>query len=714
MARLHNYSLFTEEGRTRWRNFALRFRSYAFVSSLLGLASGVMVFYSWTYDNFEALERIYFRQYLQATLLTEGAGYIPFREIAKGRYKILVGFNQKTKKWEMVGDEEVYPLIDASSGRYLKDREGVIFNARSGWTSPRWVTLKYPHADIARGMQSVYGGRTYLGLFLPAVIVFVLVMLSGTGGAITVDHLINRKYESGKLLRGTRQIDIRDYAKEMGGVPGLTFMVRAPEDDTRWEKYRRLLFKNAGPRLYPLYIKKDVEAQSVLLSGDTGVGKSQFLHRMLIEMAKRRSRESCIIFDPTGDFVKRHYRPERGDIILNPRDIRCPYWTPGNELRKKQALMDAVMLANAVWPVDKWGESHFFSASTNDILALLFMYLMSPAEVSAWLKDEKRIDALLAESAAKHYVKEDAPQQRGGALGNLARIAKIFKLLPEPDECSVAGSFSFTHWMDMGATGGQRKGWIFLSSDKSIEDALLPLYAIYLEIIMRRLLAGDPEISAQHPIKLIIDEVQTLKHLPSLPRLLTEGRKYGCCTVIACQNVRQLYTFYGQDMAETMLAMPFFKIVMRSFEPNSARWLARLIGGQEKETPQTSVTASVADQGRDSIHYGSHEKQRDVVSAEEIMALRNMMALAISEGLVTKVKLDILKLPAIASGFEARQSLLPEDAAPQSSKKGQKKKTSRPPDIHIGEAIKPTVTPPPPKPGRGVKAPQWYSNGALA
>jgi hypothetical protein len=64
--------------------------------------------------------------------------------------------------------------------------------------------------------------------------------------------------------------------------------------------------------------------------------------------------------------------------------------------------------------------------------------------------------------------------------------------------------------------------------------------------------------------------------------------------------------------------------MLRSNEPDSARWVSELIGSAEWEKPRTGVTASVGDQGQDSINYMSQVETRPVVSREEIMGLSKL------------------------------------------------------------------------------------------
>ena len=47
------------------------------------------------------------------------------------------------------------------------------------------------------------------------------------------------------------------------------------------------------------------------------------------------------MYDPACEYVQRFYDAERGDIILNPLDERCPYWGPAQEM-ESNAEADAI------------------------------------------------------------------------------------------------------------------------------------------------------------------------------------------------------------------------------------------------------------------------------------------------------------------------------------------------------------------------------------
>ena len=57
-----------------------------------------------------------------------------------------------------------------------------------------------------------------------------------------------------------------------------------------------------------------------------------------------------MVLDPDREYLSEFYRPQRGDVVLNPLDERCPRWTPWLELRPGYADADAEAQAESLFP----------------------------------------------------------------------------------------------------------------------------------------------------------------------------------------------------------------------------------------------------------------------------------------------------------------------------------------------------------------------------
>jgi hypothetical protein len=108
-----------------------------------------------------------------------------------------------------------------------------------------------------------------------------------------------------------------------------------------------------------------------------------------------------------------------------------------------------------------------------------------------------------------------------------------------------------------------------------------------------------------------------------------------------------------------MLSCPRYTIILRCKEPDSAEWLSKLIGEEEIERPRTGVTASVSDQGRDSINYSSYTERRAVVSREEIANLTDLAGYWKYGEIVAPFRFDFRPWRKVAEGFLPRRALAP-------------------------------------------------------
>lgn len=70
-------------------------------------------------------------------------------------------------------------------------------------------------------------------------------------------------------------------------------------------------------------LPRRIETRHFAFLGTTGSGKTTALRQMLDGIEARG--EPALVYDTSGEFIAHYYRPERGDIILNPFDARCAF-----------------------------------------------------------------------------------------------------------------------------------------------------------------------------------------------------------------------------------------------------------------------------------------------------------------------------------------------------------------------------------------------------
>ncbi len=387
-------------------------------------------------------------------------------------------------------------------------------------------------------------------------------------------------------------------------------------------------------------IPKNLESSHILLMGDTGSGKSNAIRQILRQVQERG--ESAIVYDPAGEFVQEFYRPERGDLILNPLDERCPYWSLSSEM-DGPGVTDAV--AAALLPERDY-EKGFFTDAPRRVLARLLRFRPTPQELHAWMADPDEIDRRLAGTPQAAYLDPKAGPQRSGVLASLNMIADSFALLPEREE--TRASFATERW------GFERTRWVFLTSRPSLRERILPLHSVWLDLLILRMM--EPCANPAKPVWFVLDELASLNKLPQLHAAVTENRKYGNPVVLGFQGRSQLEKRYGHD-AEAMLSQPATKIFFKTSEPRAAKWISETLGEIEVERLKESRSPGLL---RAKRNYAMEIATKPLVMASEIAGLEPLSGYIKQENRVVPVKFALVPKRSLQPEFVKRKLMIPE------------------------------------------------------
>ena len=310
-------------------------------------------------------------------------------------------------------------------------------------------------------------------------------------------------------------------------------------------------------------IPRKLESSHILLMGDTGSGKSNAIRQILRQVEQRG--ETAIVYDPAGEFVQEFLKPERGDLVLNPLDERCPEWSVASELTGKGM---EYAIASAMLPRTEFGND-FFTEAPRRVLARLLHQKPSVSQLLAWMSDPEEIDRRVEGTPEAAYLDRKAGPQRGGVLASLNMIADSLALLP-----TSGWQFRTELWRS------ERTRWVFLTSRPSARERILPLHSVWLDLLILRMM--EPCTKPAKPVWFVLDELASLNKLPQLHTAVTENRKYGNPVVLGFQGRSQLEKRYGQD-AEAMLSQPATKIFFKTSEPRAAKWISETLGEIEVE-----------------------------------------------------------------------------------------------------------------------------------
>ncbi len=482
----------------------------------------------------------------------------------------------------------------------------------------RYLYLTQPASYNNRGLYAylqrwVYGGLELHSIFLPPVLWGAAAFLLSLPFAVVQDIKRHKMLRYGRRLKGPVMTSPKDFNKAVRG-DGIGILT----DDLK----------------QPLRIPEGAQDKHIEIIGDTGTGKTSLILQMLKQIQIRN--EAAIIYDPACEFVQRFYDAKRGDIVLNPLDERCPYWSPSDELvRTSEAKTLAASLYQPT--TDKKGE--FFVESPQKIFAHLLTFLPTPAELVDWMSRPEEIDRRVKGTELAALIDPRAPQQRSGVLASLGLIADSFKMLPTEADCN--GRWTATGWAE------HRKGWIFLTSLAPQREPLRPLLSLWIDLLILRLLnAPRPD---QRPVWFVIDELASLQRLPQLHTAITENRKSKNPIILGFQGKAQLEVIYGH-LAEVMLSQPATKIYLKTSEPRAAKWVSEALGEIEVER----VKESRFDGSRSSKNFSLDRQSEPLVMASEIEGLADLKAFLKYRNHVVRFSFSYLDIPIRAQDFVER------------------------------------------------------------
>jgi hypothetical protein len=563
-----------------------------------------------------AAQKLYLTEYLRSGTLGRSS------PTATSKYTLLEGVVDKGERLLIDDEIEAVTELDGRRGYRLTD-EGV----RDGIARLQYVTGTYNdrglHALLGRFVFKDQRARDLVKAPVEWTGVFFVLALFV---AVPKDRARRMVWKHGRRLRGPELVTTAEFNAKLGRPDGIAFV---NEEQTWWEK---LVRKNLSRWVR---VPRDREAMHFLIVGDSGTGKSATIRQLLSQIADRG--EAAIVYDPAMEYLPQFYNEGRGDVVMNPLDARCPFWTPGDEVPHEA---EALTLAVSLFP-DQGRENRFFVEAPRKIFAHLINLRPTPQELTYWMSNADEIDKRIEGTEMAAMIDRGAANQRSGVLGSLNMVADAFKLLPKESETNRR--WSTVEWAQ------QRKGWVFITSKPTMRERMRPLVSLWLDLLVLRMMNGD---TARRKTWFVLDELASLQHLPQLKTAVTENRKSNNPMVLGFQGKAQVEALYGH-VAEAMLSQPATKIFLKTSEPHASEWISKAIGEIEVERFRESRVKGAFPRGRES-------EQRDItreplVMASEVGGLDPLHGYLKHGNLVVQMRFPYMELPSHAEKFIERR-----------------------------------------------------------
>jgi hypothetical protein len=219
---------FTEEGRTRLRNFQRRVSSYFIVWVLVGVAVTIGAGYLRTRYGYRPLQRLYLKQYGKASIKS----FLPPKKSSKYTVLVRVVHDPRTGKDLVFGctDDQVTPISDETGRVKFDPKLGPFFELHPGIPHTYFYWRSLPQMDKQMYVwfrDQIYQGRSLVGLYWMCLLPLPFILTVGMIVSIKLDLRMNRDYEEGDLLRGVRLLKPKEYSREIQprgagiGIPAL-------------------------------------------------------------------------------------------------------------------------------------------------------------------------------------------------------------------------------------------------------------------------------------------------------------------------------------------------------------------------------------------------------------------------------------------------------------------------------------------------------------
>jgi len=350
----------------------------------------------------------------------------------------------------------------------------------------------------------------------------------------------------------------------------------------------RRFARDPGLTLAGTEVPAQDETKHFKLVGTTGTGKSTAVREILSNALARGDR--AVIADPDGGYLQRFYRPERGDVVLNPFDERSVKWDLFAEIKNTH---DVEQLARSLIPDHdghdrSWREyaRTFFSSVTRQAhesgiqeVEELFRLLV--------VADAGELRKLVRGTPAQPFLDENNSRMfdsirsvTSSAVGALAHVAR-----------QQARGFSVRQWI-----GERSPGVLFLPYKAGQIAALRSTISAWMRLAIFEVMDQDePRGKPGDADRLwfVVDELDALGQIDGLKDALARVRKFGGRCILGFQSIAQVSSTYGQGDAHTIVENCGNTLILRcsaSEGGGTARFASQLIG--EREVTHTSVSKS--------------------------------------------------------------------------------------------------------------------------
>lgn len=368
-------------------------------------------------------------------------------------------------------------------------------------------------------------------------------------------------------------------------------------DGWPWSRSLRL----AGTALAPAD-----ETRHFKFVGSTGSGKSTAIAQLLQRALARGDR--AVIADPDGGYLARFRDPARGDVILNPFEVRSLKWDPFAEIR---ATYDAEQLSTGLIPSsgDASGQEWRGYARTFLTAVVRRCHELARHDVAElWrllaVATTRELRRILVGTPAHPFLEQDNARM----FGSIRSITGSATAALAHVQAQNAPAFSVRDWIGGGT------GVLFMPYRANQIPALRSLIATWMRLAIFEAMSAAEQ---DQRLWFVMDELDALGAIDGLKDALARLRKFGGRCVLGFQSIAQVLSTYGPGDAQTLVENCGNTLILRcsgSDSGGTARFASHLIGEREIIRRQTA-----RNRDRDGLPIGRGSRRSHSTSEQHVM-----------------------------------------------------------------------------------------------
>ena len=325
-------------------------------------------------------------------------------------------------------------------------------------------------------------------------------------------------------------------------------------------------------------IAQSDETKHFKIIGTTGTGKSTAIAEILAAGLARGDR--AVIADPDGGYMRRFFRAQRGDVILNPFEPASRKWDLFGEIRTPY---DIEQLARSLIPdhegTDRSWRGYartFFTAVTRraheagvDDVGELHRLLV--------IAEPSELRALLAGTAAQPFLDEHNTRMFDSIRSVTSSAVTALEYVGEQRQAKL----SVRDWVRDGDEPGKPGSVLFIPYQAGQIAALRSQISAWMRLsIFETMNEARPD----RRLWFVVDELDAVGQIDGLKDALARLRKFGGRCVLGFQSVAQVSSTYGNGDAHTLVENCANSLILRSSASEgggTARFASSLIGDRE-------------------------------------------------------------------------------------------------------------------------------------